>query len=95
MEITDEVGEDKQIHVTNADATFLAGIIGEDGVMVLKLVGANSSELLVKDIISAIHRMAQAEVTMPSGQPGQLMQSPSGAQSDIQPSAPQALYPQL
>lgn len=38
-------------HYSPADFDKLCGVIGEDGVMLLKLVGSNSSELAVRDVV--------------------------------------------
>ena len=57
--MADEHGENTLVKVSKQELSHLTCIMGEDGVMVLKLVGANSSELLVRDVICAINRIAR------------------------------------
>lgn len=76
MELSDETGEGKLSSLNDQEASMVSSVIGEDGVMVLKLVGANSSELLVKDVVCGISRIAQTGTVMTSGQ---LMQQPPTA----------------
>ena len=90
MELADETGDGKLSNVTDQDASMVSGIIGEDGVMVLKLLGANSSELLVKDVICGIARITR---TGPVTTSGQIMQQPPTAQPVSQPTAPPGIYP--
>ena len=64
------------------EASMVSGIIGEDGVMVLKLVAANSSELLVKDVVCGISRLTRSGImTTPVTQPL------------LQPTSPPGIYP--
>ena len=96
MELAGEVGEDKAVqHITQQDASYVTSFIGEDGVMVLKLVAANSSELLVRDVVCVISRMARGGTAITSGQPGQLLQQPPAVQTGAQPTAPQSSYPRV
>lgn len=90
MELADETGDGKLSKVNDQDASMVSGIIGEDGVMVLKLLGANSSELLVKDVICGIARITR---TGPVTTSGQIMQQPPTAQPVSQPTAPPGIYP--
>ena len=73
MELSDETGEGKLSTINGEEASMVSSVIGEDGVMVLKLVGANSSELLVKDVVCGISRIARTGTVATSGQ---LMQQP-------------------
>ena len=93
MELAEE--EKAVQHVTQQDASHVTSFIGEDGVMVLKLVAANSSELLVRDVVCAISRMARGGTAITSGQPGQLLQQPPVVQTGAEPTAPHAIYPRL
>ena len=54
-----EVGDDFNEPVNIQDISLVTGVLGEDGVMVLKLIAANSSELLVKDVICGIYRLVR------------------------------------
>lgn len=46
-----------------ADIGKFCDLIGEDGVMILKLIGANSSDLVVSDVVCSMWRMQTAEVS--------------------------------
>ena len=59
--------------------------------MVLKLIGANSSELLVSDVVCGIARMAGREGPMLTS--GTVVQPASVTQPLMQPSAPNDIYP--
>lgn len=93
-----ELSEEKAM-VSNQDVSVLTNVMGEDGVMVMKLVGANSSELLVKDVICSVYKMAQGGAPSMSGQSGQIIQQPSTSQHVVAPSAPpdapHGVYPEL
>ena len=65
---------DRTPRVSDIDVTHVASLIGEDGVMALKLVGANSSELLVRDVVSEIARLAKDGALATSGQLGTVIQ---------------------
>ncbi|XP_045191300.2 innexin unc-9-like [Mercenaria mercenaria] len=61
----------------------LCDVIGEDGVMTLKLIGANSSELLVSNIISIMWKLIIDDLN--SQRSGQVLSVPEVL---VQPSAP-------
>ena len=64
LELRDDSNEPANIQ----DVSLVAGVLGEDGVMVLKLIAANSSELLVRDVICGISRLVRrGSTTMTSG----------------------------
>ena len=82
-------------HISNQDVSMVTSVVGEDGVMVLKLIGANSSELLVRDVVCGISRMARGGASVSYGQV--LQQDPS-AQPLVAPTAPTAstaMYPSI
>ena len=62
-------------------------MIGEDGVIALKLIGANSSELFVRDVISGIVKLAKDGALPSSVQFGTVIQqnplSVSPGSSDV------------
>ena len=63
-----ELGDDSNEPVNIQDISLVTGVLGEDGVMVLKLIAANSSELLVRDVICGISRLVRrGGTTMTSG----------------------------
>ena len=79
------------VHLSDQDVSFVTSLVGEDGVMVLKLVGANSSELLVRDVVCGISRMARGGTAVP----GQIFQQQPAAQPHCAPSAPSGVYPSI
>ena len=70
MELDDN-SHGQSSHPSNQDVSIVTGLVGEDGVMVLKLIGTNSSELLVRDIVCGISRMARGGASV---SPGQVLQ---------------------
>ena len=86
--------DDSCEHTINQDVSYVTGIVGEDGVMVLKLIAANSSELLVKDVVCGISRIVRrgggAMLTS-----GTIIEPASATQPLIQPTAPREMYPML
>lgn len=55
-------------HLNNQDVSMVTSLLGEDGVMVLKLISANSSELLVRDVVFGISRIVRGGASLSSGQ---------------------------
>ena len=51
------ISPDERI-ATNTNVQNFADGIGEDGMFVLKLVGSNSSDLLVQDVVANLWKMA-------------------------------------
>ena len=76
--------------LSNQDVSMVTSLVGEDGVMVLKLIGANSSELLVRDVVCGISRIVRGGAAVASGQG--LQRDPS-AQPVVAPTAPSGVYP--
>ena len=65
---------DRTPRVSDIDVTHVASLLGEDGVMALKLVGANSSELLVRDVVSDIAGLARDGALATCGRLGTVIQ---------------------
>lgn len=80
-----------QVQLKEQDVSLVTSLVGEDGVMVLKLVGANSSELLVRDVVSGIARLVRGGALTTSGQ---VLYHPVAGQS-IVPGAPPGVYPNI
>ena len=80
------------VHLSDQDVSVVTSLVGEDGVMVLKLVGANSSELLVRDVVCGISRMACGDAHVPSGQ---IFQKQPAAQPLLAPTASPGVYPSI
>ena len=82
-------------HLSNQDVTMITNLVGEDGVMVLKLIGANYSELLVRDVVCGISKMARGGASVSYGQV--LHQDPSAQplEATTTPPAPPAMYPSI
>ena len=76
-----EDAEDRNTAVNQHYADQVTSVIGEDGVMVLKLIGANSSELLVRDIVCRISKLEGKGPMPTSAGQGMLLQSPPPAQT--------------
>ena len=68
-----EITEDRS-PIISRDVSLVTSILGEDGVMVMKLVASNSSELLVRDVVISLSRMAHVEDAPTTGQ---ILQHPS------------------
>ena len=61
------------------EVSKLSSLLGEDGVIVLKLIAANSSELLVKDVIKYLSDLDQSGEMHLTGREGRIIQpAPSG-----------------
>ena len=88
-----ELADNSCAQVSNQDVSLVTAVIGEDGIMVLKLLSANSSELLVRDVICGISRLVRRGETMLST--GTVMQHAPVAEPLIQPTAPHEVYPSL
>ena len=69
---------------SNQDVSVVTSLVGEDGVMVLKLIGANSSELLVRDVVCGIAKMARGGASA-SSEPSAPAAPPLGVYPSIQP----------
>ena len=60
--------------VSDTDVARITNMVGEDGVMALKLIGANSSELFVRDVVSGLVKLAKDGALASSGQFGTVIQ---------------------
>ena len=60
--------------VSGVNVGRITNMIGEDGVMALKLIGANSSELFVRDVMNGIVKLAKDGALASSGQFGTVIQ---------------------
>ena len=80
------------ISPSNQDVSLVTSLVAEDGVMVLKLIGANSSELLVRDVVCGIARMARGGPIVPAGQ---TLQEQPAAQPLLANTAPPGVYPSI
>ena len=88
-----ELGDDSNESVNIQDVSLVSGVLGEDGVMVLKLIAANSSELLVRDVICGIARLVRRDgTTMTSGT---IIYPGPSSQPLVEPTAPREMYPLL
>ena len=74
LEATEGYGEGTKTPLQQHEVTKLSGLLGEDGVMVLKLIAANSSELLVKDVIKDLSDLQQSGAGTLMGHEGQIIQ---------------------
>ncbi|KAL4219520.1 hypothetical protein ACF0H5_022098 [Mactra antiquata] len=76
--------------MSSYDVDKLCDVTGEDGVMVLKLIGDNSSDLIVSEVLMNMWKLKSSENVSPSG--GQIIAAPS---IQVQPTEPSVMYPSL
>lgn len=92
IELGDCTTKDAAVHVSDQDVSLVTSLLGQDGVMVLKLVAANSSELLVGDVVCSIARLARGGNLQTTGQ---VIQQPPPVTTRPEPTAPPGMYPMI
>ena len=75
---------DITLRVSDVDVAMVTDLVGEDGVMVLKLIGANSSELFVGDVVCGLVNLVRDEALVNTDQLGTIIQqSPVPGRSNM------------
>ena len=87
MELRDDSNEPANIQ----DVSLVAAVLGEDGVMVLKLIAANSSELLIRDVICGISRLVRRGCTTMTS--GTIIYPDPSPQPQLEPTDLRQMYP--